>query len=213
MMDKSSLFDLIYVICPSEKIVPDLMRKIEYLLFSGIKWFQYRGKDVSRKEQYEEASRLMDIISRHGARLIINDYPDIAIAVDAHGVHLGQDDIPISHARRIMGNSRIIGISTHNIDEAVTAQELGADYIGFGPIYKTPTKPDAQTPKGPEAIIPLRKVIRIPIVAIGGIRHDNVKPVFESGADMIAVSSGILYGDVRENLERFLMEISMVFQK
>ncbi len=193
--------------------MPDLRRKIEYLLFSGIKWFQYRGKDVSRKEQYEEASRLMDIISRHGARLIINDYPDIAVAVDAHGVHLGQDDIPISYARRIIGASKIIGISTHNIDEAITAQELGADYIGFGPVYETKTKPDAQVPKGPEAIIPLRKVIRIPIVAIGGIRYDNVKQVLESGADMVAVSSGILYGDVKENLERFIIKISEAFQK
>ncbi|MEJ2684260.1 MAG: thiamine phosphate synthase [Candidatus Sulfobium sp.] len=115
-------------------------------LKGGVRFIQYRDKDRTRKEIYYEAVRLREMTLSAGAVLIINDHADIALAVNADGVHLGQDDLPLKEARKIMGD-RIIGISTHDLEQAEEAQSGGADYIGFGPVFETLTK-DAGNPKG-----------------------------------------------------------------
>jgi thiamine-phosphate pyrophosphorylase len=173
---------------------------------AGIKTIQLREKNMTKKELYKEALSIRKFTLKHRAAFIINDYVDIALAVNADGVHLGQEDMPIKEARKLLGENKIIGISTHSMKQAVDAQRAGADYIGFGPIFKTTTK-DAGKPKGIKSLIEIKKHIKIPVVAIGGITIDNVSEVFKSGADAAAVASGILSGDIKRNIERFYQQI------
>jgi len=128
---------------------------------------------------------------RSSAAFIVNDHPDIAMAVDADGVHLGQDDLPVLEARKLMGGSRIIGVSTHSVEQARAAQSAGADYIGFGPIFTTRTK-DAGPHQGIEGLSHVRKAVTLPVIAIGGISGENLDKVLSAGADGVAVISAIL---------------------
>ncbi|MGO9015713.1 MAG: thiamine phosphate synthase [Dissulfurispiraceae bacterium] len=182
--------------------IDPLDKTVKIILESGIMWVQYREKDKTRREVFFEALRLREITRMFNACLIINDYADIALAVDADGVHLGQDDMPLKEARKIMGN-RIIGISTHSVKEALEAERGGADYIGFGSIFPTATK-EVGTPKGVEGLRAVKNAATIPVIAIGGIRPDNVLSVFETGCEGVAVSSGLLEGDIKMNAQRFL---------
>jgi thiamine-phosphate pyrophosphorylase len=177
-------------------------------LQAGVRWVQYRDKDRSRREIYEESTRLTGIANKFDAALIVNDHPDIALAADAAGVHLGQDDLPVKEARKIMGGKKIIGISTHTVGQARAADRDGADYIGFGPVFHTTTK-DAGRPKGIEMLREIKRQVRIPVVAIGGITAENIGPVLEAGADAVAVSSALLRGDMEENIKRFLEIIKL----
>ena len=181
---------------------------VPLILEAGIRWVQYREKNKTRREMFFDALKLREITRSFGACFIVNEYADIALAVDADGVHLGQDDLPIKEARRIMG-SRIIGISTRNVQEAVEAERDGADYIGFGSIFLTTTKEDTVL-QGLDALRRIRQSVKIPVVAIGGINTDNVKAVFDAGCDGVAVSSGLLRGDIKENARRFLSIIEEV---
>lgn len=178
------------------------------LLETGIRWIQYREKNRTKKEIFCDALKLREFTRRFNACLIVNDYADIALAVDADGVHLGQEDLPLKEARRIMGN-RIIGISTHNFQEAMEAEKGGADYIGFGSIFPTTTKDDAVV-QGLDALRKVKGSVNIPVIAIGGIKADNVKSVFDAGCDAVAVSSGLLKGDIRKNAENFLSIVQEV---
>ena len=172
-------------------------------LRAGIKIIQLREKNLSKKELYKEALAMRALMTKHKAFLIINDHIDIAMAVKADGVHLGQEDMPIAEARRIMGRKMIIGISTHSLRQAKKAELDGADYIGFGPIFHTSTK-DAGRPKGLKALKKVRDHIDIPIVAIGGITSGNIKEILMSGADAAAIASGILRGNIIKNAKRYL---------
>lgn len=175
---------------------------IALILEAGIRWVQYREKNKTKKELFFDALKLREMTRRFDACFIVNDYADIALAVDADGVHLGQDDLPLSDARRIMGD-KIIGISTHNLAEAIEAEKGGADYIGFGSIFPTDTK-EGVIIQGLEALKEIKNSVNIPVIAIGGINADNVKSVFETGCYGVAVSSGLLKGDIRDNAEKFL---------
>ncbi len=176
-------------------------------LKAGVKWIQLRDKESSRREIFEEALRLREITGNHNAVLVVNDHPDIALAVHADGVHLGQDDLPLREARKIMGKNRIIGISTHTLEQAKDAESGGADYIGFGPVFLTKTK-EAGSPVGIEMLAGIKRLVNIPVVAIGGISPENVTAVLKTGADAVAVASAILCGDIEENAERFLSIIN-----
>lgn len=166
-------------------------------LAAGIRFIQYRDKVKTRREIYNEAVRLRELTSRFRAVLIINDHADIALAVNADGVHLGQDDLPLREAKKIMGN-RIVGISTHDLAQAIEAEKGGADYIGFGPVFHTETK-DAGTPKGIDNLGLIKQNVGIPVVAIGGVNIGNAEQVFRAGADAIAVATAICKGDVTAN--------------
>ena len=131
------------------------------------------------------------MLRRPGFLFIVNDHADIAAAVNADGVHLGQDDLPIQWARTLLGNDRIIGISTHDPDQARLAQGAGADYIGYGPIFATATK-DAGQLQGIEGLRKIRSAVSLPIIAIGGISKENIVEVFKAGADGAAVISAVL---------------------
>ena len=163
----------------------------EKALLGGIKFIQYREKQLSKRESYKIAFQLREITMRFGAALIINDDIDIAMAVDANGVHLGQDDFPAQMARKILGNDKIIGLSTHSLKEVEEAQSLDVDYIGIGPIFKSATK-DVREPLGVDIIKEIKKISRVPVIAIGGINEENIADVMKAGADAAAVISAII---------------------
>lgn len=173
---------------------------------SGIRTIQLREKHMSKKELYSEALSMRFITLKYKTTFIVNDQIDIALAVDADGVHLGQEDMPVEEARKIMGKKKIIGVSTHSLKQAIKAQEGGADYIGFGPMFKTSTK-DAGFPKGLKSLREIRRHIIIPIVAIGGITSGNVLSVLDAGANGVAVMSALLKGDITENTAKLLKAV------
>jgi len=165
---------------------------------AGVRFFQYRNKKADRRHTYDVALRLAILARESGVLFIVNDHPDIALAAGADGVHLGQDDLPIDIARKVLGSEKIIGISTHSQEQACEAQYHGADYVGFGPVFPTTTK-DAGALQGVEKVGLIRKCLSIPILAIGGINRGNVSDVMAAGADGVAVISAILSApDIKE---------------
>jgi len=176
---------------------------VRLALEAGVRWIQYRDKEGSGRDKYRTALEIRRLTLDYGAVFIVNDHTDIALAVDADGVHLGQDDLPAEQARRLLGGEKLIGLSTHTVEQAVNGEACGVDYIGFGPIFTTQTK-DAGRPHGAEILHHLRRQVRIPIVAIGGITTGNLAPVLESGVDAVAAASGILSGDIGQNVRAFL---------
>ena len=184
----------------SELSFEDMTRKV---LMKGVHWIQFREKEKSRRKICEKAISLRRLTKNYDAVLIVNDFPDIAMCSGADGVHLGQDDLPLKEARKIMGRNRIIGISTHSLEQATVAEKDGADYIGFGPIFPTLTK-DAGRPKGIDMLREVKRQVSIPVVAIGGINLANISSVLQTGIDAVAVASAILTGDIEENTSRFM---------
>jgi len=173
-------------------------------LEAGVRFFQYRDKHGTRKSIWKTTFLLAKLARQTGALLIINDYADIALAVDADGVHLGQDDLPVHEARGIVGKDKLIGISAHSREQAEDAARAGADYIGFGPLYPTATK-NAGAVQGLENLRIIRQSVSIPIIAIGGIDRSNAGDVVRTGADGIAVISAILSADDVQRAARDLV--------
>ena len=169
---------------------------LEKAIEAGIGIFQYREKGAKHytySERLDLAYQLQTVCRKHEIPFIVND--DIALAkeLQADGIHLGQDDMPIDEARREVGHHMMIGISTSQVKEAIDAEQLGADYIGVGPIYETTTKKDAKQPIGLNRLRDIRRNVTLPIVAIGGIKVDNASSVFEAGANAIAVITAITH--------------------
>ena len=174
---------------------------VKLVLDAGITCIQYREKQRTRREICDMAIKLRELTRSYNAVFIINDYADIALAVEADGVHLGQDDLPLREARKIMGR-RIIGISTHSLEQAKEAEAGGADYIGFGPVFPTTTK-DAGAPKGVDILTIIKQNCSIPVVAIGGISSGTIADVMNAGADAVAVATAICKGDITQNVKSF----------
>ena len=163
---------------------------------------QYRNKNASTRELLIEALELRQICRK--TIFLINDRVDIAFAVDADGVHLGQDDLPYRAVRKLLGKNKIIGLTVHSVLEAIAAQEMGADYVGVAPIFATATKTDAGKPLGTEGLKEIRKRITLPIVAIGGIDLSNVSEVIAAGANAFcAISAVLTKPNVKEEIGRF----------
>lgn len=168
----------------------------------GVSVVQYRNKNAETREMYEEALRLREIC--RNSLFLINDRIDIALAVDADGVHLGQSDMPYAAARKMLGPEKIIGITVHNLAEALEAQKLGADYLGVSPIYQTATKTDAGKPAGIVLIEEIRARVDIPLIAIGGINYFNAPGVIRAGADGVcAISAVVAKDDVGVEIKKF----------
>lgn len=161
-------------------------------LAGGVKLVQLRAKELSSAEFYSLAKEARQLTREAGAMFIVNDRADIALACNADGVHLGQDDLPLAAVRKVLGPEQIIGISTHDLDQARTAELNGADYIGFGPIFSSTTKDTGYSPRGLEMLREIRAVTKIPIVAIGGINEHNVAEVWSAGADAAAIISDLM---------------------
>jgi len=164
------------------------------LLDGGAAILQLRVKTMAPSDFFQLAQRARAETRASGCKLIVNDRVDIALACDADGVHLGQDDLPLAVGRQLMG-TKIVGISTHDIDQAQEAELNGADYIGFGPMFGTTTKNTGYAARGIDMLRQIRAGVKIPIVAIGGINEQNVKQVWQAGADSAAIISDILGAD------------------
>ncbi|MCM8819179.1 MAG: thiamine phosphate synthase [Candidatus Omnitrophica bacterium] len=180
-------------------IKEDIFKLTKEVIKLGIKIVQYRNKVEPTKKNYNDALILRKICKN--VFFIINDRIDIALAVDADGVHIGQDDLPINIARKILGKNKIIGVSTHSQKEAIIAKDDGADYISVGPIFKTSTKPNLD-PVGIDLLKKIKKKIDIPIVAIGGINLENAKKVLSCGVESVCAISSIFKGNPIENVEK-----------
>ena len=168
-----------------------LLLCVEEALAAGVTLVQYRAKHADGGKLYAEASALKKLCDKYNMPLIINDRLDVAQAVGAAGVHLGQDDLPCAVARRILGENFIIGVSAHNPDEALQAAQDGADYLGCGAVFGTATKQDVAK-LGLDNLRAIRKAVTLPMVGIGGINADNYAEVLATGADGAAIVSGIL---------------------
>lgn len=161
-------------------------------LDAGVRLFQLRMKTPETRRLYEMAAVLCPLVRKGGGTFIVNDRCDVAVAVEADGVHLGQEDLPLADARAILGPGKLIGISTHNLVQATEAEAGGADYIGFGPIFPTATKENPDPVVGVAGLREVRAKVRLPIVAIGGIKAGNIGEVKSAGADCCAVVSAVL---------------------
>ena len=156
---------------------------------------QLRMKNADGREMLEQANLIRQYADEMCKLFIVDDRVDIAMASGADGVHLGQSDMPLEAARKLMGDDAIIGISVDNVEEAVAAQEGGADYVGVGAVFQTSTKPDAQQGVGLGAVFEVRQAVDIPVVAIGGINRGNIQDVIRAGADAAAVVSAVVAQD------------------
>ncbi|MDP2381419.1 MAG: thiamine phosphate synthase [Nitrospirota bacterium] len=201
-----SMHNRLYIIldpsvCPGRPLVEVLTIAAE----AGASLFQYRNKTASMKAAYAEALILRRAAAQAGVLFIVNDRCDLALAVDADGVHLGQGDLPLDMARKVMGPDKLIGISTHNTDQVIAARAGKPDYLGFGPIFKPGSKQDHDPLVGLEGLRTVRSSTALPVFAIGGIQVEQVQAVMQAGADGVAVISAILKAtDVREAVRSFL---------
>ncbi|ATW28651.1 thiamine phosphate synthase [Candidatus Formimonas warabiya] len=176
----------------------DLCTSVEEAIYGGVTVVQLREKDVSTKDFWEIACQIKKITEKYQIPLIINDRLDIALAVDAEGLHIGQEDMPMEVARKLLGPQKIIGVSAATVEEALTAEKQGADYLGVGAVFPTDTKKDAGH-VGLEQLKQIKAQVKIPVVAIGGIHVGNAWSVMETGVDGICVISAILcQKDVRK---------------
>ena len=163
------------------------------MALGGAKVIQLREKEMIGASLYDCAVQALAVAREHGVKLIINDRVDIAMAVGADGVHLGQDDLLPAVARSLLGTKAIIGYSTHNLSQALEALNFPIDYIAIGPVFSTATKSDTAPTVGLEGVAKVRTVIRnVPLVAIGGINEMNAASVFDAGADSVAVITALL---------------------
>jgi thiamine-phosphate pyrophosphorylase len=191
-------------VCPARPLVEVLTVAAE----AGAPLFQYRNKTASMKEAYGEALALRQAAAKAGVLFIVNDRCDLALAVDADGVHLGQGDLPLDLARRVMGPDKLIGISTHNLDQVRDASAGKPDYLGFGPIFTPGSKQDHDPVVGLEGLRAMRRLTSLPVFAIGGIQIDQAGEVMRAGANGVAVVSAILKApDISYAVNAFLAQM------
>ncbi|MCK4995738.1 MAG: thiamine phosphate synthase, partial [Thermoplasmatales archaeon] len=183
-----------YFVTDSELSKNNIFSDAENAIKAGCKIIQYREKNKSTKDMIEEARQLKEICEGK-AILLVDDRADVALVVGADGVHIGQEDIPYETARLLLGMNKIIGLTVHNLEEAIEAEKLGVNYIGLAPIFKTDTKEDAREPIGTKMIETVRRSVSLPIVAVGGINKHNVKDVIDSGADSVVSIYAVLNSD------------------
>jgi thiamine-phosphate pyrophosphorylase len=179
----------------------------EKLCVGGAQLLQLRVKDLPAREFLTIAREVRATCRRFGCQLIINDRIDIALAVDADGVHVGQEDLPLAAARKVIGPRKIIGVSTHDPEQAIIAERGGADYIGFGPLFGTTTKATGYTARGLDQLREIRQRVSLPLVAIGGVTSERAPSALTAGADAVAMISDLILATdvaakVRETLDR-----------
>ena len=191
-------------VCPARPLVDVLTTAAE----AGASLFQYRNKTASMKDAYVEALALRQAAAKAGVLFIINNRCDLALAVDADGVHLGQGDLPPDLAKKVMGPDKLIGISTHNPDQVREATAEKPDYLGFGPIFKPGSKQDHDPVVGLEGLRAMRSLTSLPVFAIGGIQIDQAGEVMRAGANGVAIISAILKApDISLAVKAFLAKM------
>lgn len=187
-------------------IVPgnDIIRAVEEALKGGVRAVQLREKDLKIRELLDMAYQMRELTNRYGAKLFINDRVDVAVASKADGVHLGRKSMPPWAAKKVC-SELIVGVSTHSVQEALEAEKDGADFIVLGPVFYTPSKALYGEPVGLDMLREVCSSISLPVLAIGGIKPDNIKDVLDKGAKGVAVISAILGAtDIKESTKIFL---------
>ena len=165
---------------------------VEEAFRGGVRALQLREKDLPGRDLYEAAVEMRELTLRHGAQLFINDRVDIAMAVEADGVHLGESGIPAKVARKLLGKEKLIGVSCHSLESALSAQERGADFITCGPVFHTPSKAAYGEPVGLPLLAEVARSTNIPVIAIGGIKRGNIVEVMAAGVKGIALISAVI---------------------
>ncbi|AET67611.1 thiamine-phosphate pyrophosphorylase [Desulfosporosinus orientis DSM 765] len=206
-MNKAAVDYTLYLVTDRKQLGNrDLAESIEQAIQGGVTLVQLREKSVSTKEFLQLAEKVKEITSRYQIPLIINDRLDIALAIDADGLHVGQDDLPMVKARELLGPDKIIGVSASTLEEALLAEQQGADYLGVGAIFTTATKTDA-TDVSLKQLEVIKHSVSIPVVAIGGIGTTNLPLVRAAGVDGVSVVSAILG---QENIYSAAMELKKI---
>ena len=197
----------LYVITDENLIKKDIGKAVEKAIKGGATVVQYRAKEKDSRTMYKEAQEIKKVCDKYNIPLIINDRVDIALAVNADGVHVGQEDLDVEVVRRIIGFDKIVGLSTKNLKQVKEANHLPVDYIGFGSIFPTETKKDAKL-SGIENLKKAIEISLVPVVAIGGINLSNVDEVLNAGCTNIAVVSAVFKGkDIEENARKLKSKI------
>jgi thiamine-phosphate pyrophosphorylase len=182
----------LYFITDSKLSKQGIMSDVQQVIEAGCAIVQYREKEKETGEIIAEAKQIAALCKEKNVLFLINDRIDIALAVEADGVHLGQEDMPCAIARKLLGKNKILGLTVHSVAEAVQAEKQGVDYVSVSPIFATETKPDAGKPVGIELIKEIKRAVKVPVVAIGGINEQNLRQVLEAGADAVAIISAIV---------------------
>jgi thiamine-phosphate pyrophosphorylase len=183
----------LYLITDRELVGPkDFLTSVRRALEGGVTLLQVREKSASSRAFYDIGLKLKALAAEFAVPLIVNDRVDLALSLDADGVHIGQDDLPLETVRRIIGKDKLLGYSVSNIEEAVYGEKRGADYLGAGPVYPTGSKPDARPAIGIEGLKAIRERVNIPVVGIGGIGPANLNQVKGTGIAGISVISAVL---------------------
>jgi thiamine-phosphate pyrophosphorylase len=185
----------VYLITDRKQTKVPLPEAVRLALQGGVRAIQLREKDLPIRELLALAQDMRSLTKEHSAKLFINDRVDVAIAVDADGVHLAHQSMPPEAVRRVVGDRMLIGVSTHTIEEAKAAEAGGADFITFGPVFLTPSKAAFGQPVGLICLKDVKKIVKIPLFGLGGIKGGNIAQVFSSGADGIAMISEIFRAD------------------
>lgn len=195
-----------YFITDAMLSVNGIVEDVEQALEAGSVIVQYREKrKVDRMILVEEATAIKNLCKSAGVVFLINDDVYLAKEVNADGVHIGQDDMPIEDARRILGDNAVIGVSVRNVEQAKEADAKGASYLAVSAVFPTTTKPDAGPSVGVEGVKKIRAVTDLPLAAIGGLNFDNIPQVISAGADMIcAISTSLAGGKVKENIQKII---------
>ncbi|HYT24413.1 MAG TPA: thiamine phosphate synthase [Candidatus Polarisedimenticolia bacterium] len=182
----------LYVILDAALLTVPETERAQELVAAGVRLFQYRNKGASARELFESSKKLVSLLSSQRVSLVVNDRPDVAALAGANGVHVGQQDLGVEEARRVVGTEKLVGVSTHNLEQFERAAASSADYIAVGPIFATGTKSNPDPVVGTEFVRRVRPLTDKPIVAIGGITLQRAPEIIESGADSVAVISDIL---------------------
>ncbi|NWG31909.1 MAG: thiamine phosphate synthase [Rhodocyclaceae bacterium] len=197
----------VYALTPDDNLLPRLLALVESALIGGVRWVQYRNKIAPPALRKAEASALLKVCNAHGAKLIVNDDVWLAVEIGAHGAHVGRDDLPggsLATARQALGPNRILGVSCYDdLARAEVAVDAGADYIAFGSLFPSVSKPQASR-ASLDVIREAKRRFPVPVVGIGGITTKNAAEVLAAGADMIAVLSDLFDAmDIRKQAEKF----------
>lgn len=182
----------VYLVADPEQTRRDLVTDVKAALAGGVTAVQLRAKSLTDREIVELAARIGDLCREHRALFLVNDRCDIALAAGAHGVHLGVDDLPVEYARKILGNDAVIGYSPDTDEAAATAWQVGASYLGVGPVFATSSKSDAGVAIGLDGLKRRVAIARVPVIGIGGIDSANASQVIDSGAVGVAVIGAVL---------------------
>lgn len=190
-----------------------LMDQVKEALEGGITFLQLREKHLSKEEFIKEAREMKKLSKEYKVPFVINDNIEVALAVDADGVHIGQNDMSVEEARKLLGEDKIIGVSAHNVEEAIKAQKGGADYLGVGAVCATSTKKDANV-VSKEEIKKICHTVEIPVVAIGGIKKENIKTLEGTDVDGVAVVSAIFAAkDIKKDTKQLRSLVEEMKQK